>query len=209
MAPEKPIRAPWLGKLLVESLLIVLSILLALAVDSWREGRRNAARAEQALAGFEAEIRRNKAALEAVAPYHVQLLNRLGEQIGKGEIRRFEDFRKLAGFQGLRPAILEATAWRTAMATGTLEHLDYEMAQALSRLYTRQERFTEYTTSSTDLFSPTSLADENIPALVKGITAHLVDVTHGEKALQEAYADVLRRLEARPGRTGPAPPPAR
>lgn len=209
MAPEQPTRAPWLGKLLVESLLIVLSILLALAVDSWREGRRNAARAEQALAGFEAEIRRNRATLEAVTPYHLQLLNAFGEQIEKGEIRRFADFRKIAGFQGLRPAILEETAWRTAVATGTLEHIDYETVQALSRLYTRQERFTEFTAASTDLFGPTSLADENIPALVKGIAAHLVDVTHAEKTLQEGYTNMLRRLEARPGWTNPAAQPAR
>jgi hypothetical protein len=109
------------------------------AVDSWREGRQNAARAEQALTSFEAEIRRNKAALEAILPYHLQLQEEFARLSATGEIRKFEDLGKVKGFRGFRPAFLEDTAWRTAVATGTFGHLDYKTVQVLSRLYTAQE----------------------------------------------------------------------
>lgn len=200
MAPETPTRAPWLGKLLVESLLIVLSILLALAMDSWREGRQNAARAEQALASFEAEIRRNKAVIETVMPYHLRLQKDLIRLRDEGAIRTFEDLQNIEGFEGFRPAILEETAWRTAVATGTLEHLDYETVQILSRLYTAQERVIAHS-DPTYLFGATSLADENIPALVRGATFYLGDLTSGDRSLVEAYEKVLRLLEKRRGRS--------
>jgi hypothetical protein len=187
------------GKVLVESLLIVLSILLALAVDSWREGRQNARRAEQALTSFEAEIRQNKAELEGIIPYHRRIQKEIGELSAAGEIRRFEDLRKIQGFQGFRPPFLRDTAWRTAVATGTFEHLDYKTAQALSLLYTLQERVVT-TSSPTYLFGPTSLADENIPSLMRAVVFYLGDVTGGDKELQKVYEQVLGYLEKRPGR---------
>lgn len=192
-------RAPWLGRLVVESVLIALSVLLALAVDSWREERRNAERAEQALVSFEAEIRRNLAAVEAVSPYHLKLKEDIGRLSAEGAIRKFEDLQKIEGFNGFRPNTLEETAWRTAVATGTLEHLDYKMAQTLSRLYTYQEYVVKHS-DPTYLFGPTSLADENIPAMMRGASFYLGDVTAGDKGLKEAYKAVLGRLEARPGR---------
>jgi hypothetical protein len=192
-------RAPWLARLVVESVLIVLSILLALGVDSWREERHNTRLAEQALASFEAEIRENKAAVEAIIPYHRRLQKEFAALSTAGEIRKFEDLRKVKDFKGLNPTFVRDTAWRTAVATGSLEHLDYETVQALSYLYTLQERVVT-ASNPVYLFGPTSLADENIPALARGIVFYLGDVTSGDQSLQKAYGEVLSLLEKRPGR---------
>lgn len=52
----------------------------------------------------------------------------------------------------------------------------------------------------TFLFGPTSLADENILSLMRGVVFYLGDVTAGDQSLQKAYGEVLRLLEKRPGR---------
>lgn len=133
-------------------------------------------------------------------PYHLRLQKDFARLSAAGEFRKYEDLRKVEGFRGFRPAVLEETAWRTAVATGTLEHLDYETAQALSRLYTVQEKVVEHS-DPTHLFESTSLADENIPSLARVIVFYLGDLTSGDRGLQKAYGEVLPMLEKRRGRS--------
>jgi len=66
---SKPI-AVWLPRVLFESALITMSILLALALYAWRGSRETQETVEQALANFVSVIRQNKARVDDAAPFH-------------------------------------------------------------------------------------------------------------------------------------------
>ena len=44
--------------------------------------------------------------------------------------------------EGLEPPVLLNTAWETALATGALTHMEFEVVSALSLTYSFQEGFT-------------------------------------------------------------------
>ena len=63
----------WILRALAESTIIVVSIILALAVDEWRDDRHNHELAAQSLMIFEQEIRQNLGRVDDAAPYHAGL----------------------------------------------------------------------------------------------------------------------------------------
>ena len=60
----------WILEGIVESVFVVASILLALAVDEWAQDQENAELADQSLAIFEREISQNRARLDDQIPHH-------------------------------------------------------------------------------------------------------------------------------------------
>lgn len=185
----------WLPRVLVESALIVFSILLALAADGWWESRKERLLAEQALDSFIQEIRANRESLQRIMPYHAGLYSQFQALSSAGPVLTFGDLRRIEGFQGFRPAFLTDTAWRTALATGALVHMDYEIVARLSALYTLQQRFVE--TSRPDFIQGAGAwTDANIGSTVLSALLYLGDVTAGEQGLLESYELVLNALGA-------------
>ena len=72
----------WLTFLL-EMVMIVFSILLALNLESWREGRKERELARSALQNIGSEIRQNRKALSTVIPLHHKFTADLQKTIGK------------------------------------------------------------------------------------------------------------------------------
>lgn len=184
--------------LLVESALIVASILLAFALNGWWEARQERQLAERAITAFEQEITRNRDNLRQVMPYHLALQERLGELTRAGSIRTMDDFVG-GGFEGFKPPLLATTAWRSALATGALAHMDYDMVAELSAVYTVQELFAE---ASNPRFVQDAGAwtEENIPSTMFTAILYLGDVTAIAPELVRMYQQVLMRIDARRGR---------
>ena len=67
-----------LTRVLVESALIVFSVLVALAVDEWRDSRTQRVRAEAALAAILSETEANRAAMQRARDLHQSIAPRLG-----------------------------------------------------------------------------------------------------------------------------------
>lgn len=129
--------ARWILKGLVESVFVVASILLALAVDEWAQNKEYAELADQSLGIFEREIRQNKARIEDQVPYHMGIRDLLGQLRSVPESRM-----EIASvMEGLTPPVLLNTAWETALATGALTHMEVEVVSALSLTYSIQEDF--------------------------------------------------------------------
>ena len=63
----------WISRVLVESVLVVGSILLALALDEWNQDRDYQDLATLSLANFEREIQQNRLRLEDVTLFHAGL----------------------------------------------------------------------------------------------------------------------------------------
>jgi len=184
-----------LPHLLTEATLIALSILLAFAVNRWWEAREDAQLAARALASFEQEIRANREQLRGVMPYHTRIRQQFTTLNESGTVRRFADLCQMEGFEGFRPAFLRDTAWRAALATGALNHLDFDTVAALSDLYTCQDRFNAVSRPDF-LGGPGMWNVANLPSTLISITLYLGDMTYGAEELAEAYDAALAHLDA-------------
>lgn len=132
------IKTEWLVRGAVESVFVVGSILLALAVDEWAETRDFAELADQSLGIFEQEMLQNRNRIEDGLPYHQGIRDLLGQM--RMTPPPVIDLRRI--MEGLEAPVLLSTAWETALATGALTHMDFEIVRALSLTYSIQEGFT-------------------------------------------------------------------
>lgn len=188
----------WLPKILVESALIVFSILLALGVNQWKGSVENRRLAVDSLHGFEREILRNRERLEGDIPYHLGLRSVLTGLESSGTVATPADFRSSLGIDGFRPSPLLDTAWKTALATGALTHMDYETVAALSLTYGMQERFQE--TSNASL--PGLIRNGTVPVgdmreALRGAVLYLNDLTADEQELQAVYDQALAVIRSK------------
>jgi hypothetical protein len=190
------------SRLLLESTLIVASILLAFSLNRWWEARQDRLLADRALASFAQEVAENRDNLLRVMPYHQGLHDLFASLSAAGTVRTFEDVRELEGFDGFQPAFLTTTAWHTAMATGALVHMDYDIVRELSALYTFQDRYTEYS-DFRHLLAPGALADANIAAALFSAEIYLIDVISGAGELVAMYDQMLARVGMGPSPAHP------
>jgi hypothetical protein len=182
-----------LPKLLMESVLIVFSVLLALGVDEWRETRQTRQRVDQALESFLREVERNRQAVQGIGPYHERLRQHF-LQLSRTRVRTVRELH-MEGFQGLGTLTLEDAAWRTATATGALAQMDYKTASLLSRIYTLQEETVSRHKSIFNLLQPAGLTEQALPITVDLLSGTLGDVVLGEKNLLKRYEAVERHLK--------------
>ena len=124
--------------MLVESVLVVGSILLALAVDEWNEDREFEDLASRSLVNFEREIQQNRLRVEDVTLFHGGLRDVLANMDASGGAVPTTTIRNI--MEGFQPALLVSTAWETAVATGALGYMDYDVVAGLSLTYNMQER---------------------------------------------------------------------
>ncbi|HEX2217662.1 MAG TPA: hypothetical protein VHG35_02585 [Gemmatimonadales bacterium] len=125
--------------MLAESALIVFSVLLALAVDQWRDARSHRQLADTAHQEILEELRANRASVAEALQYHSALMDSLAayrDQNGVPSARLFS-----RGF--ISPAQVSGTAWESASETGALTHMDYAVVLRLSRVYAQQDRYAE------------------------------------------------------------------
>jgi hypothetical protein len=183
----------WLARVLLESFFIMLSILLALAVDNWSENRRHQRLAQQSLQIFERELRQNLALVEDVAPYHSGLRSVVAEAIANPA--EAADMRSIV--EGLKPILLRNTAWETALASGALTHIDVETISKLSLTYSQQEGFRQQTIASLPRFAIGSeTTPEEQARHVRDVYTYLNDVVAREQDLQVYYKQALGVIRA-------------
>ena len=100
-------QLPW--KLLtVEALLVVLSVLLALALNGWRQAQADARVAQRAVQEFASEVVSNCERVRSVQAYH--------RAVVAGEREP----------EGIRIGLLRNGAWDIAKSTGAAAHLQHD-----------------------------------------------------------------------------------
>lgn len=149
----------WAPRMLAESALIVFSVLLALALDQWRDGRRQAADARIALDAIVAELQSNRKAADDAMRFHRSIKTKLEAVSAAREIPSPE----LAFGGMLQPARVVSTAWTSARDTGALSGLPYALVLQVSLVYERQ--------ASYDALAEQLVADLYMDARRRGVDA--------------------------------------
>ena len=185
----------WMARILIESMLVVFSILAALGVNEWQNAKANTELASQALAAFQREIEQNQARLGGVAPVHQGLRVVLVRMNECGTFRTAEHFYQLVGIEQLRPPFVTATVWETSLTTGAIPHIDFDVVNALSLTYSLQQRLIELSrTSMPTLARGGSVPPEQMSTAVREVVVYLTDLGRSEADLLAAYEEVLRIL---------------
>jgi len=178
----------WLPRVLFESMLIVISILVALYLDEWRDDRQDAENIEHALANFVSEIQQNRARVDDAAPFNQGLRHVLNR---RQEVRAIESVATFVNiFESYNPVVLQSTAWETAIATGALAKMDYNLVSALSLTYSLQNRYQQVSRNGmAQMTSPQNLSEEKLDLAVHNAIRYLDDVTRMETELGGVYAE--------------------
>lgn len=185
----------WLPQVLIESALIVISILVALGLDEWRDERQDAEVVQQALANFIVEISQNKMRVEDAMPFNEGVFSVLAGHYVEDDIESVDEFVNL--MESYSPAALQSTAWDTALATGSLAKMDYNLVTALSLTYNLQTRYQLATRAGMkDLTSPLNLSDENLRLATYNSVRYLGEVTSMEMELDVTYVEATMVIEA-------------
>jgi len=176
----------WLPRVLFESALITVSILLALGLDEWREGRQDQETVEVAMSNFLREIRQNKARVDDAAPFSRGLRDVLRQRYQDSGISSTTEFIDI--LDSYNTVVLQSTAWETALATGSVTIMDYELVSALSLTYSLQNR---YQATARDglaaLIQPQTLTSEQVNVAVYNAVHYLDSVTTMETELSVVY----------------------
>lgn len=183
----------WIIKGLLESVLLIGSILLALAVDEWAEDRDYAELANQSLAIFQREILQNRARLEDSRPYHGGIRDLLAQMRVTPGVSA--DARRV--MEGLEPPVLLNTAWETALATGALTHMDFEIVSALSLTYSIQETFEDRNRLERPrLGSGEGLSNAQRVEQIEDAYQYVAALTRGEDELMTVYEQALSLINS-------------
>ena len=179
----------WISRVLVESVLVVGSILLALALDEWNEDQDYQDLAMLSLVNFEREIQRNRLRLEDVSPFHAGLRDVLANMDAEGVDVPATTVRSI--LEGFQPALLVSTAWETAVATGALGYMDYEVVAGLSLTYNMQEQLVTKNRSGLNDLLLVGFRTGEVDLLVYSANRYMRELTEAEQELQGVYDLVL------------------
>ncbi len=132
--------------LLIQSVLIIFSVILALVLNETRTSQNTNQSTRQALEKVVQEIQNNRQSLAQVKGYHkfaasrIDSLLRLADPT-KPVIKMIEAVMP----KGIQPPDMQQTAWNTFNSTGLVSNLDYDKIYTLTRLYKLQAEGVETT----------------------------------------------------------------
>lgn len=183
----------WLLRVTVESLLIIVSILAALAVDEWAEDRDYQELADQSLQIFAREIEQNLAMMNENVPYHVGLRDVVQEMASRSDPDRVTDVHSI--IEGLQPIALQNTAWETALATGAFRYIDVNTVSKLSWMYSLQQNY-QTTSGRPELYVTDATTAEQKMEMIQHALAYLNDLVRAEQRLLDVYLLALDEIDA-------------
>jgi len=124
----------WLPRVLLESVLIVFSVLFALGMDEWRMERARAEQAAVALQGIRAELAQNLESVQNARANHLAMRDSLRLYVALRQNPPPEIY-----LQGIfNPAPTQAVAWESARDIGSTAELPHSLVLELARVYDRQ-----------------------------------------------------------------------
>ncbi len=190
----KKATATWLPRVLFESALIVISILVALGFDEWRENREDEENVQLALSNFGSELLQNKARIEDAAPFNRGLRDVMRNHYQTDDIESIDEFVNMV--ESYVPVVLQSAAWETALATGSLAKMKYDLVSALSLTYSLQSRYQLTSRSGmAELTSPQNLSEDKLNLSLYNSVRYLDEITNMEEELGVIYAEAFSVIQ--------------
>lgn len=169
---------PW-ALLTAEFIIVMLSVLLALGLDSWRGNMANQKIADNALEIFEREIMNNQADIQKAYDFHSELV----EEVRDGRMG-----------VTLRTATIENSAWEVVQTTGSVSHIDFDTVDIASRIYELQRRYQRIEEASANIiyqmnFQVSQTGTDNLDEeqLRSALFYLVLRLLNAERDLLEAY----------------------
>jgi hypothetical protein len=191
----------WMPRVLLESALIVFSILLALAVDEWRQERRQEARLADARSAFAEEVRQNLDLLqsEMYLPRRERMWSRFTELGGLPSPTQ-EDLRSVWTTEfdgGVWPTPFRDAVWRSLSTNELMGRMPYADLFLLVDIYREQQNvdlwhermFTVWMQPGGDRSDPAYIRDD-----IQRTRSYLADVVAAERRLVGRYEQALEQL---------------
>lgn len=195
MGMSKLLGKDWLPKILIEGGVMVLSILLALALNGWKANQDDQELIARVINNFENEIKRNKLRITDVSDYHNGIQQVLQNHNSSSDMKSITEFRHV--MDAMQPVVLTNSAWETAIATGVLARMNFELVSALTLTYNTQARFDEnYRTTARALLSPSNLTEQNLELTIYNASQFVTDVIAQEAELAAYYDQMLKMLSS-------------
>lgn len=212
-----------LSGLLVESALIVFSVLFALFIDRATEKAKTGRQKRVALERMQHELLTNHQLLTDVLVRHRRVVRNLNRVLGneRDALRTkllqkgYIDFMLLSDGQSIYPRLPTNTSWEAALSTGIVAELDYGVVEALTLVYSSQEFITGKTFQNIvdDLYDVEAANPER--KLLK-LKLEFEELIAQEETLRQRIGAALKRMQklynvplppgtpaARAGKTGP------
>jgi hypothetical protein len=166
---------------------VVFAVLLALAVDEWRETKSRDALAARARASILEEIRSNESELRNTRDNNRALLRRIEETLPRirQEPETFLEF-------NFEIALLSSASWQTAQMTQAASFLDFDWVRRVSNVYELQELYVTSQSAVVDRISGISEILGDDPHRMLTIIAERLRVAlRLQDSLLEEYAKIL------------------
>ncbi len=190
-----------LAKLLLESILIIFSVLLALLLNEYRTSLREQKLKKSALENVEKEIINNLATVKEWLPYHTKVLKNIQNalkdpatqktMLKNGEIYYWEMMPR-----GFVQSLIYNTAWEIMKDVNTQSNLDFEIMLKLSNLYKLQEEGVQATihTILNHMNSREALKTANLPETLLLLRNGFRELVSQEEFLIHTYQNTLETL---------------
>jgi len=185
-----------LGKVAVEAASIVLAVLLALAVDEWRENRSQQQQAHAALMNISIELKYNQKVLKLIHENNVETVKVMVEdQASTGESEQDEDRNFIPGLQ------LRETAWETLLSTGISGYVDYDTILDLSATYSMQRVYkdagSQMAAAAMNIAAYATVLDREVDneSFQRQFINHFEMLVGIEESLLESYQLSISRLD--------------
>ena len=200
-ASERPAggpRVPWLPRVLFESLLIILSVVLALFLDDWRQDRERAERVAQARGHFVREVCANRDRLvsDEYLPYH-RRAREVWRGLGALPNPTEADVREAnkVVYTGFHLITFREAVWRSVSESALMEHIAPEEVFMLADVYRQQELIDAMNTSMMNAWrQPT---EASLKDSITATNGWLGDVYYAELKLLKLYDQALKELDAK------------
>ena len=191
---DRPLNKRWLA----EGVLVLASVLIGFAVSEFGQYRDERGLADSVLRGIRAEIEQNESQLARLESQH-----RLWQTGMAQADRRSGNRSAIEILIDSRPAAdatigvpLKRAAWQMAISSGALRLLDYQVAAAVSEIYTFQDLMTESHTRMVNGILYTAAAFERAPseASLLMLRGMMSEIAGNEKGLLDLYRKHLPLL---------------
>ena len=177
-----------LPELLLEAASVVFAVLLALAVDEWRETKSRDALAARARASILEEIRSNESELRNSRSKNRALQQQIEEALRRVKQREPETSLEI----NFQIAFLSSSSWQTAQMTQAANFLDFDWVRRVSKVYEHQELYLTSQSAVVDRLSGISEILEDNPQRMLTILAERLRVAlRFQDSLLEEYAKIL------------------